>query len=372
MGGWLLDRLRFSPSAVVLFGVLALLPPFVEPAAQVMTENLTAFCLMLSVTAAFAWLTRHQNAYLVVSGLSMSYAALARPTYQLGGLLIAATFMMLAVISPRQLRLRNALTGGVIVLAVSAIGVGGFAAYNYRHFGVFSISPGNLAYSMTTKTVRHLELIPDEYAFEREILIAARDQHLVRRGSSHTGDQFWSTATRELTRATGKTDLELLALMSKLNFLIIRAAPLHYLTEVARSFGTFWLSAFGPLTYGQSTLVGAAWVGLHFAWMVVFAVQLVVVTGAALVALPGLLRAWMPHQSRRLGTVDVGEAAVYLLASATIFYTMAVSCVFHHGSSRYRTPTDLLILIVCFVGVRMWWRWSEPAARLPMRMEVES
>ena len=360
IGGRVLDRLRFSAPAIVLFGVLASLPPFVESAAYVMTENLTEFFLVLSFATAFAWVGRRHSGDLVASGLLMAYAALVRPTYQLGGLLIGATLMILAVITPGQLRLRNALAGSLIVLAVSTLGIGGFAAYNDRHHGVFSISPGNLAYSMTTKTVRQLELIPDEYAVEREILIAARNRHLIARGSSHTADQYWPTASRELSLVTGKNDLELLGMMSKLNFLVIREAPLHYLTEVARSLGTYWLVAFSPLTYGQSALAGMAWVGLHFLWLGFFALQLMVVTGVALVSLFGLLKSWIRRRPWPLADVDVAETAAYLLPLMIIVYTMAISCVLHHGSPRYRTPTDLLILLSCFLGARMWWRWSEP------------
>ena len=83
-----------------------------------------------------------------------------------------------------------------------------------------------------------------------------------------------------------------------------------------------------------------------------------VVAGAGSIA---LARRWI---RRRLTGVPDGlgleptEVFVYLLATGLIVYTMAVSCGVHPGEARYRTPVDLLVLALSFLGLRIAGRWA--------------
>ena len=274
-----LHRLRFSFGVLVFFGVVMSLPPFVEPAGYALTENLTEFLLAGSFASLAAWLWKDRLRYLVLSGAFIAFAALTRPTFQVTAGIFAIVLVGVSAVMRGSLRTRDAARASLIVLGVSVLGFGSFAAYNYRHHGVFSISPGNLAYSMTTKTVRVLEQLPDEYATEREILIAARDSHLVRRGSSHTGEQYWPTASRELERVTGRNELERFELISRLNFMLVREAPLTYVLEIMRSVPSFWFVAITPLTYGKSSLAHVAWALFHFGVITLFFLQLTVIGG---------------------------------------------------------------------------------------------
>ena len=229
-----LHRLGFSFGVLVFFGVVMCLPPFVEPAGYALTENLTEFLLAGSFASVAAWLWKDSLRYLVLSGAFIAVAALTRPTFQVTAVIFATVLFGVSAVMRGSLRMRDAARASVIVLAVSVLGFGSFAAYNYRHHGMFSISPGNLAYSMTTKTVRMLEQLPDEYAREREILIAARDSHLVRRGSSHTAGAVLADRQPRSERVTGRNELERFELMSRLNFMLVREAPLTYVWEIVR------------------------------------------------------------------------------------------------------------------------------------------
>jgi hypothetical protein len=147
--------------------------------------------------------------------------------------------------------------------------------------------------------------------------------------------------------------------MSRLNFILIREAPLTYVSEIMRSVPNFWFVAITPLTYGNSSAAHVAWALFHFAVMTLFFLQLAVIGGLTLLSVTSLIRAraaaglW-PHLAQQ-------EVAVYLLALGLIVYTMLVSCGVHHGAPRYRVPVDIFVVLLCFIGTRIWWRSSEPS-----------
>ena len=360
VGAAILRRLRFSVRAIVLFGAVMSLPPFVEPAAHALTENMTEFLVVLAFGATFAWIAGGQLKYAAATGVLLAAAALARPTYQFGAVVVGLT--LVAVAFATRARRMPALTAALTMIVVSAICIGSFAFYNYSLHGVFSISPGNLGYSMTTKTLRMLERLPDEYATEREILIAARDADLVRRGSSHTAEQYWPDAERELAKMTGKNRVELLTEMTKLNFIVIRRAPLEYLSEVFRAVPRYWFPTATRLSYGGSEMLHLLWAGLHFLWVGYFLLVFLLIGGATGIGLTARLRAWREGGLVERIDFNPAELSALLVALSLAGYTMFVSCVAHDGDARYREPTDLLVVFACFVGTRIWWRMSAPVA----------
>jgi hypothetical protein len=361
-----LYRLSFAPWSLNLFGFMASLPPFMEPTARVLTENLTEFLLVLSFAAVFFWLYRRSTRYVVAVGFLLALAALVRPPFQLAGLAIALCLIALSVLARAYVRRGEATWAGLVIFLVSSLSIASFAGYNYAKHSFFGISPGTLGYSLTSKTVRVLERLPDEYAIEREILIAVRDSQLVARGSSHTAYQYWDDAKPKLARVTGKSDRELDSLILRINFLLIRKAPLNYLSDVLQSLPSYWFPAMGTLSTGNVSLLLLFWAGLHFIWVGFFMLQMVLLVGLSLLALSRRFLARHSGLPVRGPGVDMQDVASYLLALSLVVYTMLISCGVAYGEPRYRVPTDLLILFLSFLGARIWWRLArsdrEPGA----------
>ena len=61
----------------------------------------------------------------------------------------------------------------------SVLTVGGYAFYNLKAFGHFTVTP-KFGLSLSLKTVRVVERLPDEYAAIREVLVKARNEELLR------------------------------------------------------------------------------------------------------------------------------------------------------------------------------------------------
>jgi hypothetical protein len=85
--------------ALLLFCGVLLLPPYVEPAGYVMTENLAQFTLASSLSALVLGLVQGRRGLLVAAGLAFAYAALTRPTYQALAVVLSVVLLALAATS---------------------------------------------------------------------------------------------------------------------------------------------------------------------------------------------------------------------------------------------------------------------------------
>jgi hypothetical protein len=147
-----------------------------------------------------------------------------------------------------------------------------------------------------------------------------------------------------------------------LNLILIARAPLNFLLHVFQSIPGYWFPTAGALAIGGSRIVQLFWSALHFLWVGFFALQLIVLGGVSILELSRrYLGSGLDRFSRSL-PVEPQELTTYVLAGTVVVYTMMVSCVVHHGEGRFRTPTDFLIVLMCFIGARIWWRWIKGGA----------
>lgn len=338
-----------SASRRVLCAVVLLLPPYVEPAAHVMTENLAQFMLVLGLACLVSWLSRPRAPLLAISAAAFAYAALTRPVYQALTVVIAIGLIAIGAFSRRtRLSFRAAIGGGSALVLVSALVLGGLAVTNLLRFGSFAATP-TLGFHLSTKTMTFVERLPDEYAAVREILIRERDAELTRRGGVHTGTQAIWGVRSELAAATGLSQAQLSSYLVRMNLRLIARAPLEYLTEVGRSVGTYWLPMPAGLASMKSSVLRWTWAVLHLTIVGVFFLQLAVLGGVAL------------FDASRRGAAAGGairatavQRQAYALAGIIVFYTMILSCTIDIGEPRQRLPTDALIIFMCFLGAQIW------------------
>jgi len=284
--------------------------------------------------------------------IAVGAVALVRPSYQL--LFAALSLLILfARFAPRsRVTGRDALRASVALACASALIIGGYAFYNYRTFGYLGVTP-KFGLTLSTKTARVVERLPDEHRAIREVLVKARNAELLAE-PAHTGQMYIWNVAGDLTSRNPVEQARLSGYMLRLNLLLVRQAPLMYLQEVVWALGSYWFPAAGPLANLDSRVLQAVWVVLHFCVFGAFGLSLVLLVGAA-----GLLASCTRSVGRLSMPADTlirldEQAFAYALAGTIVFYTAAVSCLIEVGDPRYRLPTDSLILFMLFLAVPLW------------------
>jgi hypothetical protein len=341
----------------LLFAGVALLPPYVEPAAFAMSETTAALLLVGAVVGYVGWLRSGSRPWCALAALAAAGAALTRPTYQaLGPVFLGTAVLMRARMSSAPGR--GPPVRGALAVAVASLGVVlALSLHNGLRFGYAGVTP-LFGFNLSTRTTPVLELLPDAEPL-REPLIAARDRALVERGKTHTAEMSIWSATPELERITGLPRPQLSSRMLRLNLWLIRRAPFAYLREVARSAAIYWLPDHAVANFGSATL-NLAWALVQFA---------VLATFGSLLGLGFAARVTRAALRMRGGGGEIRPApppccAPFLLATAIALYTALVSCTVECGNPRYRAPTDLLLLAGCVCAGRAWWAaWRPPPVR---------
>ena len=330
--------------------MIASTPPFVEWAAQMSTEMLSEFLVVLAFVLLVAWLATRWTAMLAGYAVAMVWAAFTRPTFQTATLLVAGFIFACHYFGLLRMPLRRLIVSLAVTVATSLCSLGAYSMVNYVKFGYFgtSILP---AYVLTLKVVGVLEFLPDREAEVREILVRRRNALMVDPSSDHTGQNYIFRALPELTALFHGDKVQALKKVQELSIELIKAKPMSYLNECTRAIGGYWLPNDGPL----STSTRAArivWDAVQLSMVSLFFLQAAALAGAALF--------WLPSHSRRpvrsAGTGGSLAICAYIIASALIWYTMFISCFAAIGLARYRMPTDILILFVTILGFDLWHR----------------
>lgn len=371
-----------SRTALGLFAALLLLPPYVEPAAYVLTENFAAFMLAAGFGGVIFWHRDARKPWLLLAAVAVGYAGLIRPTYQALSVAIAGVLVSMPYLCGWSARMRRrAATAGVALIAGSLLFVGGYSYLNYakfQHFGLSLTVPFDSA-TLSTRTARFVERLPDEYGRVREVLVRARDADLLRRGSQHTGYGYLSAdgVAQELTELTGLEGPALARYMLRLNLLLIREAPLEYLYDVSRAFGAYCFPNATTLANMDSRVLQMLWAGLQFGIIGMFLVSLLMLAGGLpyWAAYAGVAPFGTDSRPRVLPISSL-QAFTYIIAGTIVFYTALLSCFFETGDPRYRAPTDGLIMAMLFLGLHVYWRSIASAkqigesARAPVQSPV--
>jgi hypothetical protein len=349
-----LHRAGIKQLFLILFAFLLLLPPYVEPAAYVLSENLAEVALVVAFVTLIWWLRERKNIWIVFSSLAIAYAALTRPTYQALAFSMAAALVILKyLLSDLPLKWAEVMKASGILIFTSVLMLGGYAFINYQNFDYFGVTP-RLGLSLSTRTWRFIERLPDEHASIRSVLISARNAHLVQDYGEHEGSMSVWAALPELSKITGLEYHELSSHMLKLNLLLIKSAPLTYFREVVWAFGGYWFPSSASLANFDSRVLQLLWGGLHFFLVGLFAVTLMVLGGIGIFLQS--CRMYTARADRLKSGLELTycKAFMYAMAAAIVVYTGAISSLIEVGNPRYRIPTDSLIVFMIFIGADIW------------------
>ncbi len=317
---------------VVAVGLLGLLPPFVLRSAFVLTENLTQFCVVLAVACLQRFLDRGRAAWLVLSSFAFGYAALTRPALQLAAVALGLLLWLLRIRTrsfafsfPRALLLM----GGTIVL------VGGYAVVNEVRFGS-SGTTTTLGFNLADLCPSLYGEIPDPTT--RRLLVQERnDAYVAGRAVEWAHYRAYDRLLAELHKTPEEIEPWLRAQLTR----AILSHPIQYLQAVSVSVTRFWFPAAGDLPLLREKRYQILWWPLHFFLMGLLAAEGLVFGAWFLLANFGarfnesINRAWI----------------LWFVCMAVVLYNAAVSCLFEIGEVRFRSATEMLLLLAAGAGI---------------------
>ncbi len=114
----------------------ALFSPLPYFGALVMTELWTAFTLTLALLSIVCAIQEDRRVWYVVSGAACALVALSRPVF-----VLLPFFLIAADLAAGWLMRRTRIAGWALLLAIFAVSMLPWFAYNYRHFHRVTISP---------------------------------------------------------------------------------------------------------------------------------------------------------------------------------------------------------------------------------------
>jgi len=340
-----LNDLGISKQFTLLFLLLSLIPPSVVNTVYMLTETFTTFFLVVGTVTLFWWFKNGKKLAIILSGMSFAFSALIRPTYQFLFIVLGGIFLISLLFLHAE---RKKIVLAIISLFLSScLVLGGFSLYNRQHFHYFGLTP-MLGFNLSTRTVRVIERLPDQYKDVRELLIKSRDSDLIARNSSHTGGMYiWQTIP-DLQRITGLNKVDLSNYMLRLNLILIEKAPLEYIVEVTKSIATYWLPSSTDISNFNSRAIQLLWTVVHFVIVTSFFVVFFLVLSL-------LTFIWFfPIELKRLISNLITPFsrlfAPFFISILIIIYTVLISTMVEVGNPRYRTPTDLLIFFALTLG----------------------
>ena len=360
---WMTWRVTASPAWAASVGFLYnLIPGQVLFEANLLTETLTAFLLVLSYTVLLALQRSRPMAGQVAIafglGVLAALAGLTRPLF----FLFAPWLLPFVWIGgderlpedrrPLSDRLRWLLAGPrwrarLARSAAYCVGplllLGGWLAYIQTTYQM--LAPTVMTgYNWVQHTGGYFEYLPDEDAAIRDTYIRYRDQRIAERGDQTNA--IWD-AIPELTQASGLSFFNLSEELQRLSLRLIRAHPDLYLKNVIEGWISFWKAP--PYWRAES---------LRLPWTVGWMQALVLMGRGISIAANGLFllitaAALLSVKARRRLAWDR-----YLTAIAgMIWLTSIVQTLVDHGDNeRFLVPLQMLVILTVARAAAAWLR----------------
>ena len=327
---WMLRTSRSLPLAIVVAGLYNLIPGQFLFEANLLTETLTTFSILLSLFLVGELARRSAGktaAWLAIAGgLAAGAAGLVRILfYPLAAWLLP--FVWAGAGTWRTRLLRSAW------FAVSAaILLGGWVYYIYSSYGF--LAPSTMGgFNLVQHTGAFFEYLPDEYAPLRDTYLKYRDARVAERGDQT--NTIWE-AIPELTEVTGLGFYDLSREMQRLSILLIREHPDLYARNVVEGWVAFWKA---PVYWDPEHVASLPARSLLSAWSTAGR-AICLAANAAYLALLAILpfRSALARRLRRDSS--------WLLAAGLVAVTSLVQTLIDHGDNpRFLVPLQMVVIM---------------------------
>lgn len=312
--------------------------------ADLLTETLATFWLMLALLGAWFWLRaeKSRTPWLGLGiGLAASLAVLTRPVF----IFMPVWLAVFLAVSFRDRKLHINWRAVWTILLVALVLVGGWMSFIKSRFHVFSVSTMS-GYHLVQHTGYYFEDVPDDYAVIRDIYLEFRDARIETRGTQ--GNTIWD-AIPVLMEATGLSFYDLSKVMSEISVQLILTHPWQYLARVLRGWWLFWRA---PIYWDVTAVQSAALakglsVVIVAARLALFATNLVFVVTSAFALFSKRLRDFwhlLPF---------------HWLLAGSVWATSVVSSMLDHGDNpRFLIPLQSAVVFwVLWIAYYSWQTW---------------
>jgi hypothetical protein len=322
--------------------------------ANLLTETLTTFWLVLALAGTLLLLSRPQPSIWLAGGIGLAsaLAAITRPLF-----IYLPFWLLLFVIwhaarsasrqpaSPWLAKVftRRVWVSLIAVLIPTVLILGGWFYFIHARFHMWSLSTMT-GYHMIQHAGNYFEYLPDEYAALRDTYLKYRQAHIAEYGTQT--NTIWE-AIPEMQKVSGLTFYDLSRTLSRLSIWLIVRHPGLFLRNVLEGWWMFWRApvywqaeAFRlPLLAQVAQPVVLVERGLLVAANLVFVVA----------SLPALFVKWvMPVEAARrlflwclVGTIWIGSVVQSLLD--------------HGDNPRFLVPMQsLVVLWLLWFAARIW------------------
>ena len=357
--GWFL--IGWKASRKPWFGALISLAHTLNPGqlffeANILTETLSTFWLILSFLGIFFWLDEPKNRTIWLGsgiGLSASLAALSRPLFIFMPVWLAL-FMFISI-GDRKLRFHwKPLVSGLLPAIVL---IGGWMGWIQQRFGVFSLSAMS-GYHLVQHTGYYFEDVPDEYAALRDVYLDYREARIEQYGTQ--GNTIWE-AIPAMQKASGLGFYELSRTLQDISLQLILTHPLEYLSRVIPGWWLFWRAP----VYWDSTVIRSPSLrsiieqGVLFARGVLFLSNIIFIITSVWAVL-----------SKRLRRLWQLTAFHWVLAGAITAASVLSSLLDHGDNPRFLVPLQTAAVFwVLWIAFTTWQARKKQAESLESSLQ---
>ena len=342
----------YLTSGKPFFGGLVALAHTLNPGqfffeANLLTETLSTFWLLLALLGACVWMYKRQYRSFWLGlgvGLSASLATLTRPLFIFMPILLGIAFAF----SIEEKRLRFNWKAFVGVLLPSILLIGGWMRWVQNNYQVFSLTTMT-GYHLVQHTGYYFEDVPDEHAALRDVYLEYRDARLAEMGTQ--GNAIWN-AIPAMQEVSGLGFYQLSQTLQRISIDLIIRNPGLYLSYVIRGWWLFWRA---PVYWDAS----------GFSWQIFSNVVAVVITGTRgllfivnLMFVIGSIAILVSKRVRETWSI----APFHTILLMSVWMTSVASSVLDHGDNpRFLVPLQSVVVYMVFwAGYHTWINWMQP------------
>ncbi len=357
--GWQISGRAWVGAGAALVHTLNLGQLFFE--ADLLTETLTTFWIVLAVAGVALWLyrPRWRTLWLALAiGLAASLAALTRPLFIYLPVWIAlvggADYFNAetqrcrgAEVSAIFASLRLCVKFLAAFLLPVILILGGWMTFMHARYGDWGMTTMT-GYHLVQHTGVFFEYVPDEYADLRDTYLKYRDAHIAEYGTQ--ANTIWE-AIPEMQKVSGLSFYDLSRTLARISTKLIIEHPGLYLRNCIEGWWMFWRAPvyWSAEAVGLSGAVPVLRALILVERVILFGLNLLFIGGSIIAAILEIRR-WL---ARRTFNLQPSTFTVFL--AGTIWIASIVQTLLDHGDNpRFLVPLQSLV-IIWLLGVAVKW-----------------
>jgi hypothetical protein len=360
--GWKLTDKPWFGGLMALSHTLNLGQLFFE--SNLLTESLTTFLLILTMSGMLIWLLYPKKRSLWLAffiGLISVLTLLVRPLFiYLPFFLLVFLWIGLKLEYPpantidsldSKIRKQqasidhNSLKFLIAFILPVVLLLGSWVSFIHKNYGDWSLTTMT-GYHLIQHTGSFFEYVPDEYASLRDTYIHFRDIHIAQYGTQT--NTIWE-AIPEMSRVSGYNFYDLSRVLTRISIQLILSHPFLFMKSAINGWWMFWRTSF----YWSADALHYPWMagGISIAILIerifLFFVNLIFIVSSLYFALSEFLSSVRHKPSQiRLLLDNPGKYAYSWLLLGTIWIASILQTILDHGDNpRFLVPLQSLLVL---------------------------